>query len=476
VVSLDRDGLGEVVSDPLGFSFTYLGEDTDLLVVGSRAELVARALAGPACRRPPLDPVGVCGLAYSGYRIGNRTGYEGVRTLEAGDVVQIRGLQSSGVVSSRLPWMPDTDAGAVDGSEPLDVILSEIIDIASTTLSLPAERHLADLTGGKDSRLLLAALLHAGIADRFVFRTDGSDELADVKIARGLADTMGLDYEASLRFPGHSTTYVERLEAFVAISGGVVNCWDTKAATADLPRVRLSGLTGECLRAHSQVTRTMTSVADLERYLNEVLRFGRLGLVRPEVATAYEQAAYALLLADHPGHPLDRLESFQIRTRARARYGPLDELDRDHRVAALYSIDAIRAAFSLPPEERHRERVHFELMRRVAPDLVSHPFAGPGWSPHLQPQNTSPEASSAVPAGAPRPGSLMAMLRRSAAGDNRDALREIVASRTNPAWDLLDQDRTIDAVERIDVLDPGSRTELFGAVTAALWFSTNEHT
>jgi hypothetical protein len=476
VVSLDRDGLGEVVSDPLGFSFTYLGEDTDLLVVGSRAELVARALAGPACRRPPLDPVGVCGLAYSGYRIGNRTGYEGVRTLEAGDVVQIRGLQSSGVVSSRLPWMPDTDAGAVDGSEPLDVILSEIIDIASTTLSLPAERHLADLTGGKDSRLLLAALLHAGIADRFVFRTDGSDELADVKIARGLADTMGLDYEASLRFPGHSTTYVERLEAFVAISGGVVNCWDTKAATADLPRVRLSGLTGECLRAHSQVTRTMTSVADLERYLNEVLRFGRLGLVRPEVATAYEEAAHALLLADHPGHPLDRLESFQIRTRARARYGPLDELDRDHRVAALYSIDAIRAAFSLPPEERHRERVHFELMRRVAPDLVSHPFAGPGWSPHLQPQNTSPEASSAVPAGAPRPGSLMAMLRRSAAGDNRDALREIVASRTNPAWDLLDQDRTIDAVERIDVLDPGSRTELFGAVTAALWFSTNEHT
>ena len=474
VVSLDGDGLGEVVSDPLGFSFTYVGEDTDVLVVGSRAELVARALAGPACRRPPLDPVGVCGLAYSGYRIGNRTGYEGVRTLEAGDVLQIRRPQSYGVVSSPLPWMPDGDAAPVVDTESLEIVLSEITEIASTTLSLPADRHLADLTGGKDSRLLLAALLHAGIADQFVFRTDGPDELADVKIARSLADTMGLEHEASLRFPGHSTTYLERLEAFVSISGGVVNCWDTKAATAEPPRARLSGLNGECLRAHSQVTRPMTSDADLEEYLTGVLRFGRLGLVRPEVAAAYDEAAHALLLADSRAHPLDRLESFQIRTRARARYGPLDELDRDHRVAALYSIEAIRAAFSLPPEERHRERVHFELMRRVAPDLVNHPFAGPGWSPYLQPQNTSPEANVAAPASAPTPDSLMAVLRRSAANDHRDALREVVASRTNPAWELLDQDRTIDAVERIETLDPRARKELFGGITAVLWLSARE--
>jgi hypothetical protein len=475
VVSLDGDGLGEVVSDPLALSFTYLGEDTDVVVIGSRAELVARVLAGSAGRRLPLDMVGVCGLAYSGYRIGNRTGYEGVRTLEAGDVAQIRGPRSY-VASSRPPWMPDTDAAAVVDSEHLEVILSEITEIASTTLSLPADRYLADLTGGKDSRLLLAALLHAGIADQFVFRTDGHDELADVKIARSLADTMGLEYEASLRFPRHSTTYLERLKAFVSMSGGVVNCWDTKAPTADQPRVRLSGLNGECLRAHSQVTRPMTSDTDLEDYLTRVLRFGRLGLVRPEVAMAYKEAAHALLLADRPTHPLDRLETFQIRTRARARYGPLDELDRDHRVAALYSLEAIRAAFSLPPEERHRERVHFELMRRVAPDLVNHPFAGPGWSPHLQSQSRSPEANAIAQAAAPTPGSLMARLRRSAASDHRGALREVVASRTSPAWDLLDQDRTIDAVERIDALDPGSRREVFGAITAVLWLSANETT
>ena len=65
----------------------------------------------------------------------------------------------------------------------------------------------------------------------------------------------------------------------------------------------------------------------------------------------------------------------------------------------------------------------------------------------------------------------MSGLRRSAASSHRDALREVVASTTNPAWDLPDRVQTIDAVERIDTLDPRSRTELFGAITAVMWLS-----
>lgn len=472
LVRLDESIDGFVVSDPLGLSFSYHGENADVAVIGSRAELVARAVASP--RSPSLDPLGVCGLAYSSYRIGHRTGFAGVRTVPPGTSVVVNAESGAELASAPLPWIA-APALSADPQAALDLILDEITEIVSTSLSAPASHHIADLTGGKDSRLVLAAAIHAGVADQLTFRTDGPPDLPDVLVASDLAGRLNLSYEADLRLPQQRAAYGDRLRSFVMASGGITNAWDLKTPGARRPEVRLSGLNGECLRAHSIVEQPPRSDDDLIRWFDRSLSFGQLGLVKPEPVRAYRSEALALLL-ERSGveDPLDRLESFQIQTRARARYGPLDELDLDLRILGLYSIDAIRAAFSLGSAERQIERVHYELMRRVSPILVDHPFAGPGWPRTLtSPAPSTPSAPSCGNPGDPQPKAtpLMAQLRLSALEERRSAHDAVLADPANPAWDVLDRERTQTALARADSLSRTARMELFGAITAAIWLA-----
>jgi len=466
LVSLATDGDGVVASDPLGLSFTYVGEDPTSTVISSRAALVAAAITPPGAR-PALDALGVCGLAYSACRIGDRTGFAGVRTLGAGTVVTISAERGAEVVDQPPPWM----TGDRDGETALDVVMDEISEIVTSTLTLPASRPIADLTGGRDSRLVLAAALHAGVADRFTFRTDGPPELPDVQVAERLARDLGLSYESSLRMPAGHRRYEERLHTFVEVTGGITNAWDVKAPTGGFGAVRLSGANGECLRAQAVLDPPPLSPEHLVRLFDDTFRFGQLELLHPEVAFQYREEALSVLMSEPSGrtHALDLLESFQIRTRARARYGPLDELERAHRVLGLYSITAIRAAFSLPPLDRHTGRVHHELMQRASPVLTRHPFAGSAASQRLRPRShdahrsTSPASAMTIP--------LMARLRMSNLDDHRPALEAVLADERNPAWDLIDRQRAIDALARGSTLARPERAELYGAVTAAIWLA-----
>lgn len=433
LVRADRDGGGFVVGDPLALSFTYHGETNDFVVVSSRAALAASALsAGGAPRR---DPLGVCGLAHSSYRIGHRTGFDGVQTLPAGAHIVLRPSSGATLVSAPWPWMPDSGI-TDDPRAALDLILDEITEIVATSLTAPATSRVADLTGGKDSRLVLAAAVHAGVADQFTFRTHGAGDLGDVQVASQLAERMGLRHEAELRMT-EPPPYAERLARFVSVSGGVVNAWDLKSPGARPPGVRLSGANGECLRAHAMVEQPPRSDADLIRYFDDVLRFGQLDLVKPDVVGHYREVALAILLEGGSGvmDPLDQLESFQIQTRARARYGPLEELDPDHRILGLYSIDAIRAAFALGSRQRQLERVHYELMRRVSPILVNEPFARLGWSSELKSAAVRSVSSRPEHAG-PQPNNmpLMGQLRLSKLDERRSVHEAVLADVGNPAW------------------------------------------
>ena len=314
LVRLDQGRSGFVVSDPIGLSFTYLADGNGATAVSSVASLAAQAIS-PTRHRPPLDALGVCGLAYSTYRIGDRTGFDGVRTIPAGSSISVDPTAGATLVEGPLPWLANPVA-ATDRAGALDLILGEVTESVTSTLTVPADSYIADLTGGKDSRLVLAAALHGGVAEHFTFHTDGPPELADVRVAASLADQLRVRHEAGLRVPHHQTGYPERLSAFVAATGGITNAWSLRLPEPRPIDVRVSGLNGECLRAHAIVIDPLTSDDDLVRYFNDVLRFGRLGLVRPEPAKQYREEALTMLLQTGTAgrEPLDKLESFQIRT------------------------------------------------------------------------------------------------------------------------------------------------------------------
>ena len=162
IVNLSNAGGGSIASDPLGFSFLYIGDNPELTAVSSRAALCASALTDTGSR-PARDHLAACWPAYSRHWIGLRTGYEGVRLLPPGAMVTIAPRRRPSVDIVRTPWMPTDDLRELTQAELLELAYEELADTVRTAVTLPGDSHRADLTGGKDTRLIQPQVEIAGV-------------------------------------------------------------------------------------------------------------------------------------------------------------------------------------------------------------------------------------------------------------------------------------------------------------------------
>ena len=134
--------------------------------------------------RPELDPTGVCGLAYTTHRVGERTGFAGVRSLPIGTHVELRARSAMKFVHRPPPWMPGSELESKHGTELVDLARMALEEELEANVDFPVRLLLTDLTGGKDTRLVLALALTAGVADQLLFRTQGPATIRDVILAR----------------------------------------------------------------------------------------------------------------------------------------------------------------------------------------------------------------------------------------------------------------------------------------------------
>lgn len=475
IVRLSASGEVAITSDPLGFRCLYFGESADVVVVSSRAPLVARALAGK--RRPIRDSLAMCWLAYTTYRVGDTTGFAGVRVVPSGAFVEIQPHRGMRITRS-APWIPDPRSRDLSTEDIVELVRADIAASLRAILEIPVDRHVIGLTGGKDSRLILAIALWAGLAHDFDYETIGPPDLADVRVASDLAGLFGLRHTVRFLGLGSERPYADRIRDFVAATGGMLNIWDLSEPSATTDEVRVVGLCGEALRAHRQITKPVKSPdALLELFRPQDL--GRLRLLRPEVAQRLHRTLLDVFYEDPSGQaePLDLFDAFYMRNRVRfSRTGPREELPGQLRVMPLYSIRALRAAFALGGSARQSELLHHEITRRCSDQLARHPFAGPGWIRTDKPAGTRPgtprvdlQVSVERPLRSAKPEALMARLQRTAFDDRKEVFLALLADRTNPAWELIDRDAAVAALGRFPSLKPGEHRELYGAFTAALW-------
>lgn len=473
-VVLGRDGTGSVVADPMGLRFMYVGENDEVFVVSSQASLAATALA-PASSRPPKDARGVCRLAHFGHHVGDRSGYQGVTVAPPGAVVRLGPGRVGVLRRARPPWLEIDHLRAVPSAELIDTA-REAMAAPVRSLAAADVDSVVDLTGGLDTRLVLALILSEGLRDAFRFETVGPPDLVDVQVAERIARDFGLRHHAGFPSHGEAPPYPEMVKAFVAGTGGICNAFDARPLRPRSPRTRVSGANGECLRAHQAVRRKIRSAGDVVRLVEA--GHGRLALLRREAEAELRGTTHAAVLDDAPGDlsPLDLLDSYHFRSRARSRYGPLDELQHERRLLPLYSIDAIRAAFALGGEARQAALLHFEVIRRASDSLAREPFAGPGWPDRLLDALPNGDvyrmqAAGGVPREAP---ALIARLQQEIADDRMAFLSDVLSEHANPAWELIDRDAVERALARYGELSNAERKELFGSFTAALWLG--DHT
>jgi hypothetical protein len=167
-----RDEL-QLVTDPFGMQALYVAERADRTYVSTSALVLARHL------RAGLDPIGVAMLLRSGYQLGPRTCWEGVRRVEPATLLT---FAPAGGREERT-WLPVVDERVRRMT--LDQTAELYVDTAIELLRRRFdgdEPVWVDLTGGFDSRTVVALLLAAKVP--FIANTNGREGDADVELAR----------------------------------------------------------------------------------------------------------------------------------------------------------------------------------------------------------------------------------------------------------------------------------------------------
>jgi|HubBroStandDraft_1064217.scaffolds.fasta_scaffold00682_1 hypothetical protein len=383
-----RTGLTRV--DPV-----YLAEVPGAVVVSDRASWAA-AVTG---RLSEPDPVTVAAFLALGYPVGTATPFRGVRALGARQQLTVSGGRS--VVTA----VPDAGTGAGSYDEVAVALVEEVQPLGE--LGVPVE---LSLTGGKDSRLIAAALIAAKVP--FRARTHGFASHPDVIVAAMIASRLGLDHvvteprapapeQAPEQAPDQAPDRADvlaRLRSAVLVSDGMLSAFENvgrpdPAVTTE--PVQTGGHGGELLRGgyapaawseRRPPARAWSEARGAELFRRMVTR--RLGLLRPAAAGEY-LASLAPFAAALPRGPLRTLDDFYLANRA-GRWSAAARqayLIREPLVQPFFADRVVRAARAVPLRDRITDQLHRGVLATLCPELLELPLAGSGWKsgPQLPP-------------------------------------------------------------------------------------------
>jgi hypothetical protein len=373
----------------------YLAEVPGAVIVSDRASWAA-AVSG---RLGVPDPVTVAAFLSLGYPVGTATPFRGVRALG--------GAQQLTVTGGRLAIASARAEGRVpgEGGGPYRQVADALIEAVRPLGELGGPVELS-LTGGKDSRLVVAALTAAKVP--FRARTHGFATHPDVIVAAMIASRLGVEHvvtEPRAAAPEQApdeTELVARLRSAVLVCDGMLSAFEN-LGRPDPQRsaepVQAGGHGGELLRGgyapaawtKRSPARAWSEARGAELFRRMVTR--RLGLLHPAAAGEYlaSLAPFAAALRRGPLHALDEfyLVNRAGRWSAAARQA---YLLRSPMAQPLFDDQVVRAARAVPLEDRITDRLHRGVLAELCPDLLDLPLAGSEWKsgPRIPPVRPAP--------------------------------------------------------------------------------------
>jgi asparagine synthetase B (glutamine-hydrolysing) len=303
-----------------------------------------------------------------------------------------------------LPTRPIREILYADRPLPelLDEAAAEILGNLRALAHAAFEHRVCDLTGGMDSRLVAAAILHDGLQDAFLFHTIGGHPNPDANVAALIRERFGLRRGTAIHPPpDRERTPFEWLRTTLGETSGVMSTFfKVRAADPEPSRhLWIGGGSGELLREFwpsggppaGSIARLLRRRPPPLRRNVERLR-ARGHLLRPErreeaaetLARFGAESVAAGVAAEHVGDHL------YLASRARYHFGVFWATSPRARFHPLYSPAALQAAHAIPNGDKAANRIGLELMRRLAPELAALPFAGKRWAPHLMPEAPEP--------------------------------------------------------------------------------------
>lgn len=385
---LDPDGISAVSGDN-GTEHLYLAQNAHFTGVSNRARLLWEAMKAFGARVEP-DLQALAGLISIGYPLcTDATAVRGISLVDSTSLLRVPREPRPHELVPIDPhyFLPKGEAPSWDA-------LAARLRANAAWYGHITKPLLAALTGGKDSRLVLAMLRSAGLADKVSFYISAPPEHADALAAKMIADRLKLRFEREERH--RDTRLLEVMRRHVALTEGALNAMDLTGAATYHSRVGLHGLFGELYRGRG------TIYPDARAAARSVLSaVADLGLLRPEIKRAQNERAIRWFETQEaqgitPDRARDAFYARQFVPRwiGQARLGDgLTALVTN----PLYHRSIQQAYAALPHADRVGERVHFELTRRLCPELIDLPFAQAQWSAEMLRRSGQPASIAAAP-------------------------------------------------------------------------------
>ena len=371
-------------------------------VLSDRASWAAAATG----RLGDADALLYAGLLGPGYPLGAVTPFAGVRALAPATSCHVTGgaVTETGHAGPTGPGL----SGPASAARVAEALVQAVMPLRDA--AVPVE---LSLTGGKDSRLIAAALARAGVPARA--RTYGFPDHPDVVVAAQVARELGLEHEVAVPrttgtagssgahgvngiavtrgVPGaegapvvQEVDVLGRLRATVLVADGMLSAFenvgrpdpDAGAATA----IAVGGHGGELLRGGyakiipGSAARRAAGSAELLRRLT----MRRVPLLRARWRTAY-LASLTPWAAAVAARPQPALDDFYLVNRAGRWSAAARQAYAIRSVMAqpFFDDQVVRAARSAPLAERLDDRLLRGAIGALCPALLDIPLAADRW-------------------------------------------------------------------------------------------------
>ena len=520
-IDLDSSGRGVVQTDPYGLHPLYVGHTHGLTLIANRPHLIAHEFerrTGETARR---DLRFAAWLAFSGYPIGDRTGYEDVRCIPFGATVRIDPRRGVRISVARPPWLTEELNDIESG---VDRIESELIANLRAAVASMDHTPRLQLTGGRDSRLVLALAIRGGLLQDVEVVTLGTPDSPDATVAKELATRLGIPHTAMKWRDGIVARH--ELCSHVRRVAGAVSCVDSNISLAQNKRMSLSGFVGETLRTNWPRRigyRDVQSVAD--GFLSQP--YGKTGILQRDAhVKAFTDGLRSMLApAERDARIEDLFDAYYIQHRVRRWLASRPERLADE-FLPLYHPPATELAFRMGWRDRSLGRIHDIIIGRAGRAISEPAYYTPVgyYKTSTTSLNCRNEAASRTLAWRTRiarivQDGILAKLRRlenvseepiysetdskyedviassvehslrksrsfssgtKSASDlqfnrRQQNYRDLLFARDdNPAFSIFDRKRLVEAVGALQHLDASAANEVHGAMTGVIWLGRLE--
>lgn len=358
----------------------YWCETPDKIVVGTKALLVH--LIAHGIEKPEYEINALTSFINNGFFCDETTPYKGVNILERNSQLKV---ENNNVYIKQI----DDFHSIMYSMDPDKQFYDEITDLFLDSFSY-LKKHdnvlKVGLTGGKDSRLVVAAMNALDL--NFETSTNGYDDTADVIIAKKIANQLGLPHRVVIPSEGKPSINVDlfnRTVNTIKNSEGMLYSYENLSGLNPLfnsNKIRLGGQGGEIYRGGYA---KKFNIPTKEKLYNHLLSgFARYrNFVQKNQISIYTRFLEEFI-EKQPSHLEynDILNSFYLSYRA-GRWSASASAAYTlgyYTYPPFFENKLVKKAQLLKTYYGSSELLIYNILLRIAPELVDIPFAEDRWS------------------------------------------------------------------------------------------------